>query len=74
MTKLTPQELDERIDAVLYSMNRDRDLAKQLIRDCIEAVKPEGRSYPANLNGSLKGQGFADAIDTIQANTKELLG
>ena len=50
---------------------------KQLIRDCIEAVTPEERvapdvsKHPTFFNIA---NGHNQAIDTIEANTKELLG
>ena len=96
MTKLTPQELDERIATKVSQWFGEpvpvvEDDIKQLIRDCIEAVTPEHRKGIELLQDSKDGEeywscrecggydecdcsGFEEAIDTIQANTKELLG
>lgn len=83
MSKLTKQELDERIDmlsdrSALHGYI-DKDDAKQLIRDCIEAVTPEHKTIPYSPDftqqpNSARIEGYNSAIDTIQANSKELLG
>ena len=80
MTKLTPQELDERI-AKLYK-DSGATLAKTnftvdvelLIRDCIEAITPGKMSDYFGYHDRPEIVGYNTAIDTIQANTKELLG
>ena len=73
MTKLTPQELDERIGAICFEDQYDD--VRQLIRDCIEAVTPEkSLEWYSHIESHNKQTGYNKAIDTIQANTKELLG
>lgn len=85
---MTREELEERMDEVAFNTN-GRDFfpktkveLKQLIRDCIEAVTPEKRP---GLNEELfcpscggydecDCGGFNEALDLVEANTKELLG
>jgi hypothetical protein len=92
MTKLTPQELNERIE-VLHKYPKElpqfRLDVKALLETFAEAITPDKQTqtdYPDTLtarwiednphNAALLayGNGQNKTIDTIQANTKELLG
>jgi hypothetical protein len=83
---MTSKELDERISILSHpGMLRDgrTERVKQLIRDCIEAVIPERHECSSECevnsnewrigHGAWK-DGEALTIDTIESNTKELLG
>ena len=81
MTKLTPQELDERIaelykdsGATLARLNFTVDV-ELLLRDFAEAITPEkDLAWYSHIESSNIQTGMNKAIDTIQANTEELLG
>ena len=70
--KLSNKELTERIGSALVeavqlhgeTLHYEAAPIEQLIRDCIEAVTDIETTYLS----------AGEAIDTIQANTKELLG
>ena len=75
---MTPQELDERIATKVSQWFGEpvpavEDDIKQLIRDCIEVVTPDPK-VDFGLVTNRPPREFNQAIDTIQANTKELLG
>ena len=69
MTKLTKEELDERIANLPWceEFGVEGIAVEQLIRDCIEAVTPE-KKHLAHFGAD----DFNNAIDTIKQNTKEL--
>ena len=84
---MTPEELDERIadlqievygDVEFGLEINDDEKIKQLIRDVVAAVTPE-KSTTRELDEAPMSEfagrlGFNQAIDTIEQNTKELLG
>ena len=78
--KLTSKELDTRRYANrirdAYTLTEAEGILKQFGKDCIEAVTPDRKDAQAWYEGWNKDTavGFNRSIDTIEANTKEILG
>lgn len=76
-TKLTPQELDERMWDVAEGVPSTYNGIKQLIRDCIEAVTPEKITEADGVDPTdtiSAAYHYNGAISDIEANAKGLLG
>lgn len=71
---MTPQELDERIEQIeKFTMSPQvGKVVKQLIRDCIAAITPLKEDLSHGLPN--EAEGFNQAVNLVEANTKELLG
>lgn len=76
MTKLSKQELDERISGIIWEDGDIQPMIKQLLRDYMENIVPEKDNRTHAEPGVDQGIqiGFNALIDTIHNNASELLG